>query len=175
MGVFVRRSNWSLVLLVVLMEQRQVWWPPLVLTTTKVGGDAAVHRAHPTGQDRSSTELSPHARPTWEDSDPEQAVAVALRPPRHHGQSVISVAWPLPTDTLSLCARCLDPSVDRLGFSRWCTTSMPVSQSLRRTCFYAKKRQVISLSFYVVFLASSLLLNLHDAFPPFELSREIFF
>jgi hypothetical protein len=31
------------------MEQRQVWWPPLVLTTTKVGGNAAVRRAHPTG------------------------------------------------------------------------------------------------------------------------------
>jgi hypothetical protein len=34
--------------------------------------------------------------------------------------------------------------------------------------------QVVSLSFYIIFLASSLLLNLHDAFPPFELSCEAF-
>jgi len=47
------------------------------------------NRTGPVGRPR---ELRPHARPTWEDSDrdPEQAVAVALRPPRRRGQSVIT-------------------------------------------------------------------------------------
>lgn len=103
----------------VLKEQRQVWWrPQLVLTTEKVASNAAVRRAHPTGQDRSSRQGFAHThgrrgissqRP---DRTPSRRAGAVSCHTRRHGQSAIS-ACPIghcPPTPLCLCS-VLDASI----------------------------------------------------------------
>jgi hypothetical protein len=104
----------------VLKEQRQVWWrPQLVLTTEKVASNAAVRRAHPTGQDRSSRQGFAHTHGRRGISSD-----VSYSPPRSVRDQCMLSNRPLPTDTLVCSSSRVRTAV---GAKRWFNLIWPRS------------------------------------------------